>query len=586
LAEMGVEQKLAAILAADVAGYTRLMAEDEPATISTITEYRTIFRQHIEANGGRVVDMAGDSILAMFTSAAGAVKAAVDAQAELAPKNQALPEARRMQFRVGVNLGDIREADDGTVYGDGVNIAARLEGLADPGGVMISEDAHRQVRRDPDLAFADAGLYGVKNVAEPVHAWRAVTGNEAASSQASPALPDKPSIAVLAFDNLSHDPDQDYLADGISEDLITEMSRIHWLFVTARNSAFTYKGEAVDVKQVGRELGVRYVLEGSVRQAGKRIRVSAQLIDATTGNHLWAERYDRELEDIFALQDEITSTIAAAIEPELGAAERERAVRRAPESLEAWGLYQRGLDYLYRFTGPDNVVAKRLLRGAADADPRFAAPLGALAYALYFDCALQFSASPELTVREALEVGRAAISRDASDPWAQFGMGRAHEIAEQYPEAIARLEKTIELSPNFALAYLGLAVAMNLSGRHTEAIANAETAIRLSPRDPVRWGSETQLAAAYFQLCQYERTAEVARNAVRHANAGFWPHLHLIAALALLDRIDEAGAAVVDFRTRWPDFRIASLPRAVGVQDASDAAWRDGLRKAGFDEVS
>jgi len=586
LTEPGVEQKLAAILAADVAGYTRLMAGDEPATIATITEYRGVFRRHIEANGGRVVDMAGDSVLAVFPSAAGAVHAAVDAQAELAPRNQALPEARRMQFRVGVNLGDIHEADDGAVYGDGVNIAARLEGLADPGSVMTSEDAHRQVRRNPDLAFADAGLHDVKNITEPVRAWRIVTGKEAASSQASPALPDKPSIAVLAFDNLNHDPDQDYLADGISEDLITEMSRIHWLFVTARNSAFTYKGEAVDVKQVGRELGVRYVLEGSVRQAGKRIRVSAQLIDAITGNHLWAERYDRELEDIFALQDEITSTIAAAIEPELGAAERDRAVRRPPESLEAWTLYQRGLDYLYRFTGPDNVVAKRMLRSAADADPRFAAPLGALAYALYFDRVLQFSASTEPTIGEALEVGRAAILRDASDPWAQFGMGRAHEIAEQYPEAIARLQKTIELSPNFALAYLGLAVAMNHSKRATEAIANAETAIRLSPRDPVRWGSETQLAVAYYQLREFKRAAEAARDAVRHPNAGFWPHLHLIAALAQLDRIDEAGAAVADFRTRWPDFRIASLPKSGGFQDPLDTAWIEGLRKAGFEELS
>ena len=578
-----VEQKLAAILVADVAGYTRLMADNEPATIATIKDYRARFRAHIESNGGRVVDMAGDSVLAVFTSAAGAVRAAVTTQADLSECNGALPEERRMHFRIGVNLGDIHEHEDGTVYGDGVNVAARLEGITEPGGVMLSEDAYRQVRRDPGLTFADAGAHNVKNVAEPVHAYRVETGEVAEPATGTLTLPDKPSIAVLAFDNLSRNPDQDYLADGISEDLITALSRIHWLFVTARNSAFTYKGGAVDVKQVGRELGVRYVFEGSVRQAGNRIRVSAQLIDAITGNHLWAERYDRELEDIFALQDEITGTIAAAIEPELGAAERERAVRRPPESLEAWGLYQRGLDHLYRFTKTDNLEAKRLFHAAADGDSRFAAPLGALAYALYFEFVLQFTETADITVGEAMDAGRAAVSRDEMDHVAHFGLGRACEIAGNYPEAIAELEKTIELSPNFALAHLGLAVVLNATGRPTEAIEHEETAIRLSPRDPVRWGVETQLAASYILLEDFKRAAEAGRRACRHPNAGFWAYLNLIAALANLDLMEEATAAVNSLHARWPNFSLARHQTEIGPYLTFQNSWNEGLRKAGID---
>ncbi|MDP6515255.1 MAG: hypothetical protein QF926_01350 [Alphaproteobacteria bacterium] len=311
------------------------------------------------------------------------------------------------------------------------------------------------------------------------------------------ALPDKPSIAVLPFASLGDDPQQEYFADGIAEDLITALSRVHWLFVTARNSTFTYKGRAVDVKRVGHEMGVRYVVEGSVRQARNRIRISAQLIDAITGNHLWADRYDRELEDIFVLQDEITETIAAAIEPELGTAERERAVRRPPESLEAWGLYQRGLDLMYRFTAEDNQEARRLFRLAADADTRFASPLGALAYIGFLDFVLGFTESPEQTIAEAVAAGRASVARDDKDPMAHFGLGRAMSLTRNLESAISELAIAIELNPNFALAYLGLGAALSLAGRYREAIDALDVAIRLSPHAPILWTMEHMRAGAY-----------------------------------------------------------------------------------------
>ena len=324
MANLHIDQRLAAILAADVAGYSRLMEADERATVAKLDAYRTVFQERVAEHGGRVVDTAGDSVLAVFPSAIGAVEAAIAIQEDLGTRNEALPEDQRMRFRLGVNLGDVIEKEDGSVYGSGVNVAARLEGLAEPGGVMISEDVYRQVMGKVDRDFEHAGSHDVKNITEPVIAYQVATKSVGAaqfSTEERPALPDKPSIAVLAFDNLSGDPDQEYFADGIAEDIITGLSHDRGLFVIARNSSFTYKGQAVNVAQVGHDLGVRYVIEGSVRKAGTRVRITAQLVDAATGNHLWAERYDRDLEDIFAVQDEITRNVVVTIAPELMSAE-------------------------------------------------------------------------------------------------------------------------------------------------------------------------------------------------------------------------------------------------------------------------
>ena len=339
-----LKQRLAAILAADVAGYSRLMATDERATVTALDAARAVFRMQIESNQGRVIDMAGDSVLAVFETAAGAVSAALAVQQELNSAVSGVPEDRRMRFRIGIHLGDIIEKSDGTIYGDGVNIAARLEGLAEPGGITVSESIRTAVKGKVSAGFEDQGEQKVKNIPEPVRAYRVVREDGAAPKAKSAAgeidlsLPDKPSIAVLPFANLSGDPEQEYFTDGITEDVITELSRFHSLFVIARNSTFTYKGKAVDVRTVAKELGVRYVLEGSIRRAANRIRVTAQLIDALTGNHIWAEKYDRVLEDIFAVQEELTRSIVTAIAPQIQVAEQSKVRRRRPTNLSAYEI--------------------------------------------------------------------------------------------------------------------------------------------------------------------------------------------------------------------------------------------------------
>ncbi len=348
--EAGATRKLAAILVADAAGFSRLMGEDEAATVQALNASRALFREHVRAHGGRLVDTAGDSVLSEFPSAVDAVACAVEIQEALTERNACLSEHRRMQFRIGVNVGDVIVQDDGTLYGDGVNVAARIQALAEPGGIALSEDAQRLVAGKLDVDFIYAGEHAVKNIPRPVRIWRVpIAGQGAVVPNARPVfgLPFKPSIAVLPFNNMSGDPEQEFVADGLAEDLITALSRIHWLFVSARNSSFTFKGTAVSVGEVARVLGVRYVVEGSVRKAGNRIRVTAQLIDAETGNHVWATRYDREIADIFVIQDEISEAFAAAIEPEIGQVERERARRKAPDSLDCWEHYQRGLWHLY-----------------------------------------------------------------------------------------------------------------------------------------------------------------------------------------------------------------------------------------------
>jgi adenylate cyclase len=396
-------------------------------------------------------------------------------------------------------------------------------------------------------------------------------------------LPDKPSIAVLPFTNIGDDAEQGYFADGIVEDLITALSRINWLFVTARNSTFTYKGRAVDVRQVGSEMGVRYVVEGSVRRAGGQIRVSAQLIDATTGNHLWAHNLDRDMGDIFALQDEITDMIAGAIEPELGAAERARAVRRPPESLEAWGLYQRGLDHMYRFTSEDNREARRLLGLAAAADVRFAPPLGALAYVRFLDFILGFTDDPERARAEAVAAGRAAVARDGKDAMARFGLGRALKLTGDIESALSELTIALELNPNFALAHLGFGMALFITERYHEAIEALDIAIRLSPHDPVLWTMESARAMALIEIGEDEHAVSDARAACRHPNTSFWAYLTLSSALANLGRDAEVEKARDALFESWPDFSMSAFANMMPLPPAATRRWREGLHKAGFD---
>ncbi|MHC4611210.1 MAG: adenylate/guanylate cyclase domain-containing protein, partial [Planctomycetota bacterium] len=389
-----VQRRLAAILAADVVGYSRLIRADEEGTLAALKIlHKDLIDPKIAEHHGRVVKLMGDGMLAEFGSVVDAVRAAAEVQHAIAERNANLPEEQRMVFRVGINLGDV-VIDGDDIHGDGINVAARLEGLAAPGGICISAAVYDQVRDRLELAFEDLGEQEVKNIDRPVRVWRwttdaSVTTGGLATADKQLSLPDKPSIAVLSFVNMSGDPEQEFFSDGMAEEIITALSRYRWFFVIARNSSFTYKGRAVDVTQVGQELGVRYVLEGSVRKAGNRVRVTAQLIDATTGNHIWAERYDRELDDIFALQDEITETIVAAVEPELGVVERERARRKRPENLGAWGSYQRGLWHLLGDPTRDALAeARRLFQHACELDPEFAAAYADLAWTHTIDITL------------------------------------------------------------------------------------------------------------------------------------------------------------------------------------------------------
>jgi adenylate cyclase len=409
-----------------------------------------------------------------------------------------------------------------------------------------------------------------------------------AAAEGAPPLPDKPSIAVLPFTNMSGDPEQDYFSDGITEDIITELSRFRSLFVIARNSSFHYKGQSPKVQDVGRELGVQYVVEGSVRKAGDRVRITAQVVEAASGNHLWAERYDRDLEDIFALQDEMTQTIVGAVEPELGAAERDRAARKPPESLDAWETYQRGLWYLWGFTKDGLAEAQRVLRRAQELDPGFATAYAFESYAHYLDVMLGFTEAPGESLEAASTAAKQALALDDKDPVAYFALGRVYMLRGKHDASIAELEMAISLSPSFTQAHLGLGAALILSGRLEEAAEALDKAIRLSPRDPVLWGTMGFRSLTCILLQQYEAAAEWARRAVhepRAAGAGYWPYAMLASALGNLGQIAEAREAVEEAQRRKPDLSIAYLEALMSTKQPGGLdPYLDGLRKAGLSE--
>jgi len=584
-------RKLAAILAADVAGYSRLMGQDENGTVRTLTAYREVFIEHVAQHRGQVVDTAGDSVLATFDSPVEAVDCAAKIQADLNERNRDLAEDRRMHFRIGINLGDVIVRNDNTVYGDGVNIAARLESLAQPGGITVSGTVFDHVENKLPVAFEFTGEQQTKNIAKPVRAYRVVSATGPETSRASDkplSLPDKPSIAVLPFDNLSGDIDQEYFADGIAEDLITALSRIRWMFVTARNSTFAYKGKSPDVRQVGKELGVRYVMEGSVRKGGNRVRINAQLIDAATGNHVWAQRYDRELVDLFDLQDEITETLVAALQTEVGEFERERAHRKRPENLDAWESYQRGLWYLWRFKVEDLTEACRLFQRAIDQDSNFAQPVAAMGSALYNQVTLSYAESPRETLEQALQFANKAIALDDKEAMAHFALGRVYTVRGEYDAAIAELRIAIDLNPSLALAHYGLGLALVQSGQPNEAISECNTAIRLSLRDPLIWAFFMVRALARLFLQDYEAAAEDARRSIRYPAATYQPYLILATALALLDRREEAKIALDKLLEIKPDFSLGAALAANSPLNPSALSPQlktllDGLRNAGLD---
>ncbi len=588
-----MERRLAAILAADVVGYSRLMGADETGTLRRLIELREqVLAPLITEHHGRVVKLIGDGLLVEFASVVDAVTCAVAWQNGVAEREVADDKDKRLIFRIGINLGDvIVEGED--IYGDGVNMAARLEALAEPGGICISGKVYEEVKSKLPTTFEDLGKQEVKNIPEPVWVfrWTAAAAGLMPGTVAAKGvlqLPDKPSIAVLAFDNMSGDPEQEYFSDGISEDLITALSKIRWFFVIARNSTFTYKGQAIEVTQIARQLGVRYVIEGSVRKAGNRVRISAQLIDATTGRHVWAERYDRDLADIFELQDEMTQTIVGAVEPELGAAERARAARKPPETLDAWETYQRGLWHLWSFTRDHNTDAQRVLRRAQELDPGFATAYAFESYSHYLDVMLGYAEAPRESLAAALASAKKALALDDKDAVAYFALGRVYMMLGEHDASVAELETALGLNPSFAQAHHGLGFALVLSGRLEEAVGALDNAIRLSPRDPVLWGTMCFRSVACTLLHQCDAAAEWARRAVhepRAAGGGYWSYATLASALGNLGQTTKAREAVDEALRRKPDLSLTYLKTTLPTkQPGGLEPYFDGLRKAGLED--
>lgn len=574
MAGVELKQRLSAILAADAVGYSRLMAADERATVAALDAARSVFRSQIEANQGRVIDMAGDSVLAVFEIATGAVAAALAVQQVLNASASAVPEDRRMKFRIGVHLGDVIEKADGTVYGDGVNIAARLEGLAEPGGITVSESVRTAVRGKVASTFEDQGEQKVKNIPEPVRAYRVKAGGDTASNASSAvgeidlSLPAKPSIAVLPFSNMSGDSEQEYFTDGITEDIITELSRFHSLFVIARNSTFTYKGRPIDVRTVARELGVRYVVEGSIRRAGNRVRVTAQLIDAVTGNHLWAERYDRVLEDIFAVQEEVTRSIVSAIAPEIESAESSKARRRQPTSLSAYEIAVRAwADSQRAFNDTDKSLRAQAIQEAKEAlaiDSGSTLALNTLAWAQWQHVFFRTTPALDVAWHEGMNAVQRAIELDRSDSlgYAIKGLLLCYPVqesdgssrADRYDEALSDTQRAHDLNLNdaFALAILGYTEAV--SGNPAQGIEDLNQALRNNPRDPDRFRWVSLLSMASFLAKDYANGIKWGLNAVNEAPKLFNVRTFLAMNYVGLGEIEKAKAALELARRLAPEY--------------------------------
>jgi adenylate cyclase len=632
------ERKLAAILSADVVGYSRLMAEDEDATVRTLVAYRKEIHGLVADHRGRVVDATGDNLLAEFPTALDAVECAVEIQRVLGARNAGLPEDHRMEFRIGVHLGDVAVEGE-RLYGDGVNIAARLEGLAQPAGICISDDVLHQVQRKLEFDFDDLGEQSVKNIPDPVHAYRLreraaeapeqpgrrplarwvvlvsgvvvvlgvlawrllepgaarspspradVEATEGDEAFTVPGFGGAPAIAVLAFDNLSGDPDQEYFADGIAEDLITRLSSVGRFPVISRNSSFTYKGQAVDMKQVGRELGARYVVEGSVRKAGSRVRVSAQLIDTAADHHIWAETYDRELSDIFAVQDEIAESILRTIRPELHHTELERAARRKHTEFGAYDLLMRSWWHLYRATPQDNAKARSLCEEAIELDPSSAMAWALIAVSHWGDLVLQWTDSPAESLEELKRAARKTVALDASTAGGHRVLAYFYQATGQTEEQIAALEQAVSLDPSWSGAHdeLGFALALTM-GRTEEALEHLNQSLRLDPKSPVRWINFNNLSLAHWSAGRYEVALDYARQAVRLKPDADWLHRTLALSYVELGRLDEARAAIDEALRIRPDLNEAVVRdqwRTMNVRPDLAERGLAALRDAGLPE--
>jgi adenylate cyclase len=585
-----VSRRLVAVFAADVEGYSRLMGADEVGTLRGLTERRAILDRLIGDHGGRIANTAGDSVLAEFGSAVDAVQCAVDAQTALAEANASVAPERRISFRIGVHIGDVL-IRAGDLFGDGVNIAARLQSVAKPGSVCISGATYDQVRKALPMTFVDLGVQQVKNIQEPIRAYqvgepsktRDAAPTSATDAESAPPLPDKPSIAVLPFENMSGDPEQEYFADGMVEEIITALSRFKWLFVIARNSSFTFKGKAVDVKEVGRKLGVRYVLEGSVRRASGKVRITGQLIDAVTGTHLWADRFERDLTDVFALQDEVTVAVVSAIQPKLLQTEIGMATRRRPENLTAYDLFLRALQQYYLTTREGLAETIRLAHRALELDPRFGF-VAALAGVCHMQNVLWgCGVDHQFDRKEAVRLLRLALSTDDSDPdtLALAAMTSAFMVGDS-ESAIEMADRAVALNPNSFRAWSCRGQVYFIAGLSEEALQSFERAIRMSPIDPLLHRAFVGMGLAFIELGRFDEAIVAGKKAQRQNPSYPASYRCLASAYAHLGREAEAREAAARLLETDPAFTISAWIARGGQPNAK--LMIEGLRKAGLPE--
>ncbi|MFZ0399071.1 MAG: adenylate/guanylate cyclase domain-containing protein [Methyloceanibacter sp.] len=584
-------RKLAAILSADVVGYSSLMAANEAATVETLKAYRDIIARLVVRHGGRVVNAPGDALLAEFPSAVEAVQAAIEIQKSVEAHNIELEADRRMQFRIGVNLGDVIEETDGTIYGDGVNIAARMEALAEGGGVCISSIVYDAVEGKLSYGFDFLGEQQVKNIAKPVRVYRVRSEAKPISqrSASGPSLPDKPSIAVLPFVNMSGDHAHDYLSDGITENIITALSRFRDLSVIASYSAFSYKGKALRIQDVASELGVRFVLEGSVQKSSTRVTITAQLIDGLTGAHLWAERFDRGVEDIATVLDDLTEIIVAGLATtyggRLGKAWRGRAERTSPQNFQAYDYFQRGVDAFNLFTKGCTATAIQWFEKAIERDPSYGKPYAKIAWAHLVDVWLGWSEDTSFSMAEALKFATAAIQHDDDEAWGYWAMAGYHMFGGHHDRAISAYQRALELNPNDADVLNDFGQCLSFAGRATEGVEVVHKAMRLNPHYPDYW--VMQLGPIYFDARRYEDAISTLEKL--HSKDTIGVQLYLAASHAALGHTDQARATMASVIRLDP---LATLERLAPTflapyQNASDRDHlRENLVKAGLPECS
>ncbi len=590
---MEESRKLAAILAADVVGFSRLTGSDEDRTLARLRALRSdLIDPTIAVHKGRVVKRTGDGAIVEFRSVVEAVRCAVEIQNSMIERNAGLPPERRIEFRIGIHLGDVVEESDGDLMGDGVNIAARLEGVAQPGAICLSEDAYRQVKSRLDLAISDLGETKLKNIAEPIRVYslqfgRATTSAGTATPTARAlSLPEKPSIAVLPFQNMSGDPEQEYFADGIVEDIITALSRFRQLFVIARNSSFVYKGRAVDVKQVSRDLGVRYVLEGSVRKAADRVRITAQLIDASTGAHLWAERFDGGLQDIFDLQDQVAARVVGEIAPKLELAEIERAKSKPTDSLDAYDYFLRGMANVNQWTRAANDEALRLFYKAFELDPGFGSAYGMAAWCYIWRKLNGWVIDRTQETSEGARLARRAVEVGKDDPVALSRGGHALAwFVHDLDNGAAFIDRALALNSNLSAAWNLSGWVRAYRGELDLSIEHHARAMRLSPLDPFLYNMYVGTAFAHFLADRYDEAIAWANRALREQPSYPAANRILAASNALAGHMNEAHEAIAHLRELDPSLRVSNLAEVFPLRRPEDLAkFAEGLRKAGLPE--